>query len=141
MKVSDILQVKGNYVFSSTSLLSVYEAIKIMGDKNIGALMIIEEEKLIGILSERDYARKVILLGKSSRNTLVKDIMTSNVITVTPEDTIEKCMRIMSENNFRHLPVLNNNIPIGMISISDVVSAIIKNQKETIDYLQSYISQ
>lgn len=141
MKVSDILHVKGSQVFSSTGELSVYEAIKIMGEKNIGALMIIEEEKLIGILSERDYARKVILLGKSSRNTLVKEIMTANVITVSPQDSIEKCMELMSGKNFRHLPVLNNNLPIGMISISDVVTAIIANQKDIIDHLQRYISQ
>lgn len=141
MKVSNILEVKGRKVFASTGEINVYEAVRIMGEKNIGALMIIEDNKLIGIFSERDYARKIILVGKSSRTTLVKEIMTRKVITITPDDSIEKCMELMSERNFRHLPIIENNIVIGMISISDVVTAIIAMQKETITYLQNYISQ
>lgn len=141
MKVSDILKGKSNNVFSVTGAVSVYEAIKIMGEKNIGALLVMEQEKLTGILSERDYARKIVLKGKSSRETLVKDIMTEHVLTVTAEDTIEKCMSIMSEKHIRHLPVVENDRVLGMISIGDVVNGIIESQKETIAHLQSYISQ
>ena len=141
MKVSDILQVKGNNIYSVASLLSVYDAIKVMGEKNIGALLVMEEGKLHGIISERDYARKVVLKGKISRETTVKEIMTEQVITVTPDDTIEKCMELMSEKHFRHLPVVKEGKVLGMISIGDVVNAIIASQKETIAHLQQYISQ
>ncbi|HMK04049.1 MAG TPA: CBS domain-containing protein [Ferruginibacter sp.] len=141
MKVSKILQIKGSKVFSVTGQVSVYEAIKTMGEKNIGAILVMEEEKLTGILSERDYARKIVLKGKSSRETLVKEIMTENVLTVTGEDTIDKCMAIMTEKHIRHLPVMENDKVIGMISIGDVVNAIIESQKETIAHLQNYISQ
>lgn len=141
MKVSDILKVKGSHVYAVTGDVSVYEAIKIMGEKNIGALMVIEGDRLKGILSERDYARKIVLKGKSSRETQVKDIMTGNVITVTPGDTIEKCMELMSANHFRHLPIMDEDKAVGMISIGDVVNAIIESQKETIEQLKNYISQ
>ena len=141
MKVSDILKVKGNKVYSVTGQVSVYEAIKEMSEKNIGAILVIEDEKLKGILSERDYARKIVLKGKLSRETLVNEIMTENVLTVTAEDTIEKCMATMTEKHIRHLPVVENNKVLGMISIGDVVNGIIESQKETIAHLQSYISQ
>ena len=141
MKVSNILQVKGNKVYSVTGEVSVFEAIKEMSEKNIGAILVIEGEKLKGILSERDYARKIVLKGKLSRETLVKDIMTENVLTVTTEDTIEKCMAIMSEKHIRHLPVVENDRVLGMISIGDVVNGIIETQKETIAHLQNYITQ
>ncbi|HMI79565.1 MAG TPA: CBS domain-containing protein [Ferruginibacter sp.] len=141
MKVSNILRIKGSKVYSVTGQVSVYEAIKSMGEKNIGAILVMEEEKLTGILSERDYARKIVLKGKSSRETLVKEIMTENVLTVTGEDTIEKCMAIMTEKHIRHLPVVENDKVLGMISIGDVVNAIIESQKETIAHLQNYISQ
>ena len=141
MKVSDILQVKENHIFAVTGGIDVYEAIRIMGEKNIGALMVMEEEKLTGILSERDYARKIVLKGKSSRTTLVKEIMTEKVITVTPDDQIEKCMELMTEKHIRHLPIVNEGKVVGMISIGDVVNAIIETQKTTIAHLQNYISQ
>jgi CBS domain-containing protein len=141
MKVSDILQVKGNIIFSVTGEITVYEAIKIMGEKNIGALMVMEEDELMGILSERDYARKIVLKGKLSRETLVKEIMTAQVITVSPDDHIEKCMELMSEKHIRHLPIVENRKVLGMISIGDVVNAIIESQKETIEHLKNYISQ
>ena len=141
MKVSDIIKVKGNKVYSVTGQVSVYEAIKEMSEKNIGAILVIEDEKLKGILSERDYARKIVLKGKLSRETLVNEIMTENVLTVTAEDTIEKCMATMTEKHIRHLPVVENNKVLGMISIGDVVNGIIESQKETIAHLQSYISQ
>lgn len=141
MKVSDILQSKGSSVYSITGNVTVYDALKIMGEKNIGALLVMESEHLKGIISERDYARKIILKGKSSQDTQVSDIMTANVITVLPEDTIEKCMELMSGRHIRHLPVVENDKVLGVISITDVVTAIIESQKETIKHLQNYISQ
>lgn len=141
MKVSDILQAKGSNVYSITSDLSVYNALKIMGEKNVGALLVIEDEQLLGIISERDYARKIILKGKTSQETLVKEIMTEKVISVAPDDNIEKCMEFMSEKHIRHLPVIKNDKVTGIISITDVVTAIIASQKETISLLHDYISQ
>ena len=141
MKVAEILQTKGSKVFSITSDITVYEALKAMGEKNIGALLVIEGQQLMGIISERDYARKIILKGKSSHDTLVKEIMTENVISISPEDSIEKCMELMSERHIRHLPVIKDGIVTGIISITDVVTAIIASQKETISYLHNYISQ
>ncbi|MEJ7586658.1 MAG: CBS domain-containing protein [Ferruginibacter sp.] len=141
MKVSDILQSKGSNVYSITSGISVYAALKVMGEKNVGALLVIENEKLLGIISERDYARKIILKGKTSHDTLVKEIMTEKVISVTPDDNIEKCMEFMSEKHIRHLPVVKEDKVTGIISITDVVTAIIATQKETISLLHDYISQ
>lgn len=141
MKVAEILQAKGTKVFSITSDYTVYDALKAMGEKNIGALLVIEHQQLIGIISERDYARKIILKGKSSHDTLVKEIMTKEVISVSPIDNIDKCMELMSERHIRHLPVMQDGIVTGIISITDVVSAIIESQKETITLLHNYISQ
>ncbi|MEP7107891.1 MAG: CBS domain-containing protein [Ferruginibacter sp.] len=141
MKVSDILQAKGSNVYSITSGLTVYEALKSMGEKNVGALLVIEDDKLLGIISERDYARKIILKGKTSHDTLVKEIMTEKVISVGPDDNIEKCMELMSEKKVRHLPVIKDEKVTGIISITDVVTAIIASQKETISLLHDYISQ
>jgi CBS domain-containing protein len=141
MKVADILQSKGNFVFSITANASVYDALKIMAEKNIGALMIIEEDKLIGIFSERDYARKIVLQGKASHDTLVSEIMTPQVLTVSSVDSLEQCMNLMSKNRVRHLPVVDAEKVVGIISISDVVTAIIQSQQETIKHLQNYISQ
>jgi CBS domain-containing protein len=141
MKVTDILQSKGNFVFSITANASVYDALKIMAEKNIGALMIIEEDKLMGIFSERDYARKIVLQGKASHDTLVGEIMTPQVLTVSAIDSLEHCMNLMSKNRIRHLPVVDAEKVVGIISISDVVTAIIQSQQETIKHLQNYISQ
>ena len=141
MKVAEILQTKGSKVFSITSDITVYEALKAMGERNIGALLVIEDQQLMGIISERDYARKIILKGKSSHDTLVKEIMTEKVISISPEDNIDKCMELMSERHIRHLPVMKDGIVTGIISITDVVTAIIASQKETISYLHNYISQ
>jgi CBS domain-containing protein len=141
MKVSDILKAKGNIViFSVTGDVSVYEAVKIMGEKNIGALVVMENNELKGIISERDYARKIVLKGKLSRETLVKEIMTEQVITVTPEDSIDKCMELMSQKHIRHLPIIDDTKVVSMISIGDVVNAIIESQKETIEQLKNYIT-
>ena len=141
MKVSDILSSKGSKVFSVTENITVYDALKIMNEKNIGALLVMDDERLEGIISERDYARKIVLKGKSSQETTVKEIMTKEVITVLPEDDIEKCMGLMSGRHIRHLPVMKDDKVLGVISITDVVTAIIELQKNTISHLQNYISQ
>ncbi|MDB5278508.1 CBS domain-containing protein [Ferruginibacter paludis] len=141
LKVADILKNKGKNVYSVTPDTSVYDALTIMGQKNIGALMVIEGEKLKGIFSERDYARKVVLVNRTSRETMISEIMTTNVITVSSSDSIDHCMELMSGKKIRHLPVSDNGSVAGLISISDVVTAIIESQKETISYLHNYISQ
>ena len=141
MKVSDILKAKGNNVYSVTDNITVYEALKIMGEKNVGALLVMDDGHLKGIISERDYARKIILKGKFSRETLVKEIMTEKVITVLPEDNIEKCMGLMSGRRIRHLPVMKDDKVLGIVSITDVVTAIIEMQNDTITQLENYISQ
>jgi len=140
MKVSDILQSKGNNVYSVKDDITVYEALKIMDEKNVGALLVMEDQRLKGIISERDYARKIVLKGKSSQETTVKEIMAEKVITVLPEDDIEKCMGLMSGRKIRHLPVMKDDKVVGVISITDVVTAIIESQKHTIAQLENYIS-
>lgn len=140
MTVNQILSTKGDYVYSIVSTISVYDAIKVMGEKNVGAILIIEDDQLKGILSERDYARKIVLKGKSSKNTLVNEIMVSNVITVQPTDDLDYCMELMISRRIRHLPVVENDKVIGLISIGDVVKSIIEKQKETIQLLDSYIN-
>ena len=141
LSVNDILKNKSSQVFSIQPGISVYEAIRVMGEKNIGALLVIENEQLKGILSERDYARKIVLKNRKSTETLVSEIMTEKVITVSPTDSIEHCMSTMSENKIRHLPVVDNEKVVGIISIGDVVTAIIHVQQETINHLKNYISQ
>lgn len=141
MTVNQILSRKGKEVFSVPSTITVYEALVVMSEKNIGAILIIEDTILKGILSERDYARKIALKAKSSKKTFVHEIMEENVVTVKPTDNLEYCMELMDTKRVRHLPVKENNIIIGIISISDVVKAIIEMQKETIKHLDSYISQ
>jgi CBS domain-containing protein len=141
MTVNQILIAKGKEVHSVISTVTVYEALKTIGEKNIGALLIIEDGVLKGIVSERDYARKIALKNKSSKETLVHEIMERNVVTVSPTDTIDYCMELMSSKRVRHLPVVENNRVIGIVSIGDVVKATIEKQKETIEYLHNYISQ
>lgn len=141
MSISKILAAKGFKVFSVTSNATVYEALELMGEKNIGALLVIDNEKLTGILSEKDYARKIILKGKTSQDSRVSEIMTPNPITINPNTHIDRCMEIMSEKHIRHLPVVENDKVVGMISIGDVVSQIITTQKETINHLHQYINQ
>ena len=140
MTVNQILSTKGKEVFSIVSTITVYEALKVMGEKNIGAVLIIEEDVLKGVLSERDYARKIVLKDKSSKKTHVNEIMETEVFTVKPSDNLDFCMDLMTARRIRHLPVLENNAVIGIISIGDVVKAIIEVQKETIQHLDSYIS-
>ena len=119
----------------------VYEALQMMADKNVGALMVMHGGKVVGVISERDYARKIILLGKSSKETLVREIMTSPVIYTTPEETIEHCMALMTAKHIRHLLVVDDEKPVGMISMGDLVKAIIGSQKELIRQLENYIQE
>ncbi len=141
MTVNQILSTKGKGVFSIVSTITVFEALRVMGEKNIGAVLVIEEGDLMGILSERDYARKIVLKDKSSKKTPVHEIMEREVITVSPSDNLDYCMELMSKKRIRHLPVIENEVIIGLVSIGDVVKAIIQVQKETIKHLDSYISQ
>jgi len=137
--VKEMLAAKGTGVVSIAPNETVYNAIKLLSEKNIGALPVINGEKLVGILSERDYARRVILKGKSSKDTLVSEIMSDNVLVVKPEMSNEECMALMSEKFLRHLPVVENDRVVGMISIGDVVKVIISEQNFTINNLQQYI--
>ncbi len=138
--VGSVLKHKGSEVWSVTPDQTVYEAIERMADKAVGALLVIWDGKLVGIISERDYARKVILKGRSSRTTLVRDIMTSPVIFVTPRQAVDECMDIMTRNRIRHLPILENEKMLGIISIGDLVKWVVTEQEETIEHLQNYIS-
>ena len=141
MTVNQILSTKGKEVYSVLSTNTVYEALAVMSEKNIGAILVIEDTVLKGILSERDYARKIVLKAKSSKKALVHEIMETDVVTVKLSDNLESCMELMNAKRVRHLPVIENNIVIGIISISDVVKAIIEKQKDTIQHLNSYITQ
>lgn len=138
--VRNILQAKGNTVFSISPFTSVYSALETMVEKNVSSLLVMENEKLIGIFTERDYARKVILKGKFSRETPIGDIMSDNVITVTPDSTIDDCMQLMTGKFIRHLPVLENDKVVGLVSIGDLVKFIIEEQKFIIENMGNYIA-
>ncbi len=141
MKIRQILQGKSiNALFSVGSGETVLGALKLMAEKNIGAVLVVDNDELTGIFSERDYARKIVLKGRHSDDTLVRDVMTPNVITIEPEQRLEDCMQIMSDKHIRHLPVMESGKLIGIISINDVVTAIMRDQKTRIDSLESYIS-
>jgi len=137
--VGSMLRHKGSDIFWLSPEATVYEAVAMMADKGVGALLVIAAGKLAGIVSERDYARKVILKGKHSHEILVKEIMTSPVFTVTPEHSIEDCMRVITTHRIRHLPVMDGDALKGMISIGDVVRSIISAQAHTIEQLSGYI--
>jgi len=140
-KVAHILDKKGSDVWSIAPTASVLDALKLMADKQVGALVVIDEERLVGIISERDYARKVILLGRDSTNARVADIMTSTVITIEPETPVEICMELMYANRIRHLPVLDTDEHLaGVVSIGDVVGAVIDKQGSMIEQLERYIT-
>ncbi|MCG8603445.1 CBS domain-containing protein [bacterium] len=138
--VNQLLESKGHTVWTITPDARVLEALKLMADQNVGALLVVEGEKLAGIFSERDYARKVILKGKSSREIPVKEIMSTQVVFVRPNQTIDECMALMTEKRIRHLPVLQSGKLTGLISIGDVVKAVISEQEFIIHQLENYIS-
>jgi CBS domain-containing protein len=138
--VGGILAQKVSTVWSIAPTAMIFDAIALMADKNIGALPVVENDKLIGIISERDYTRKVILKGKSSKETRVHEIMTQQVVTANPGDTVVDCMRVMTEKRVRHLPVMEEGKMTGMLSIGDVVKWLISAQAATIDNLEQYIS-
>lgn len=137
--VRSILQGKGDTVFSITPFHSVYNALEIMVEKNVSSLVVMENDKLIGIFTERDYARKVILKGKASRETPVGDIMSGNVLTVNSDNSIDDCMLIMTNKFIRHLPVVDDGKLVGLVSIGDVVKFIIEEQKFIIENMEHYI--
>ena len=138
--IHEILHNKGSNVWSISPDTLVYDAIALMADKNIGALLVVDHGQLVGILSERDYTRKIALKGKSSKQTRVKEILSGQVIRVSPAHTVEDCMRLMTDHRIRHLPVLDGDKIMGIISIGDLVNWIISTQTTTINQLQTYIS-
>jgi CBS domain-containing protein len=138
--ISAILNRKGSEVWCVAPGQSVYEAIEMMADKAVGVLLVISDDKLVGIISERDYARKVVLRGRSSKATRIEEIMTSPVIFVTPKHTVDDCMVVMTNHRIRHLPVMENNRLVGIISIGDLVKWIISQQDERIQQLETYIT-
>ena len=139
--VAEILRSKPEQaVHTITPSASVFDAVKLMAEKSIGALLVMEDLKIDGIITERDYARKIVLMGRSSKETPVRDIMTAPVMYVRPDQTNEECMALMTDNRVRHLPVIDNGKLIGLISIGDLVKDIISEQKFIIDQLEHYIS-
>ncbi|MGD0707254.1 MAG: CBS domain-containing protein [Anaerolineaceae bacterium] len=134
--VRHILERKGNAIWSVAPETTVYEALQLMAQKDIGTVLVMESDRLIGIMSERDYARKVILLGRSSKETKVKEIMSTEISTIQPDQTLDEAMALMSIRHIRHLPVLSKDKVVGVISIIDVVRGIIARQRETIQFYE-----
>ena len=137
--ISTLLHHKGSTVWDITPEATVFDAIQLMADKNVGALPVVSKGRLMGIFTERDYTRKIALAGKTSKQTFVSEILSPDVITVTPNDSVEECMRLMTEHRIRHLPVLQNGELVGIISIGDLVNWIISTQDATIEQMESYI--
>jgi CBS domain-containing protein len=138
--VNQLLKVKGGEIFSLAPTDSVLRAIEIMATRHVGALLVMSQDRLLGIISERDYARKVILKNRSSHDTPVGDIMTADPVTVSPDATVHRCMEMMTEGRFRHLPVLEKGRVVGMLSIGDLVKAVIEDQSQKIEQLERYIA-
>lgn len=138
--VSQLLQMKGHQIYAVAPTDSVYEAVRRMSEFGVGALIVLDGETLAGIVSERDYARKVVLQGRQSKETPVADIMTRGVITAAPNQTVRDCMKLMTERKIRHLPVVDGQRVIGMLSIGDLVKQIITTQQAQIEQLQNYIA-
>jgi CBS domain-containing protein len=138
--VRHLLQEKGSQIWSIAPQATVFQALELMATKNIGAVLVIENEKVVGMITERDYARKLVLKGRGSRTTTVGELMTRDVLYVGPDDTIEGCMAIMTDKRFRHLPVMENGKLTGIVSIGDVVKAIISDREFRIRELERYIT-
>lgn len=138
--VKEILQYKGSRVWAVNPADTVLQALGIMAEREIGAVLVLEEGRLVGILSERDYARRVVLVGRSSRDSAIRDVMTRNLITVTPEQKIDDCLALMTNARVRHLPVIDDERVVGLISIGDLVRARIEEQVQVIEHLQQYIA-
>jgi CBS domain-containing protein len=140
LTAKDILKDKGRAVWSVKPTDSVLQALGVMAEHDIGAVLVMDDDKLVGVLSERDYARKVVLAGRSSKDSPVKDVMTVHVVCVAPERTIDECMALMTSKRLRHLPVLDHKRVVGIVSIGDLVKATIDDQQFTITQLQMYIA-
>ena len=138
--ISEILHHKGAHSWTVSPETTVFDAIQLMADKNVGALLVTEGDRLVGIISERDYTRKVVLKGKASKLTAVREILSGHVIHVTPAHTVEDCLRLMNDHRIRHLPVLEGERVVGVVSIGDLVKWIISAQTTTINQLQTYIA-
>jgi CBS domain-containing protein len=138
--IDSLLTQKSSTIWSVPPNVMVFDAIRLMSEKNIGALLVMEGERLVGMLSERDYTRKIILRGKSSKTTPVREIISTRVISVSPDSSVEECMRLMTDNRIRHLPVLDGNRVIGIVSIGDLVNWIISAQGVAISQMEDYIS-
>jgi len=138
--VQHLLETKGGNIISIPGDASVFDAIKLMADRAVGSLLIMDGDRLLGIVTERDYARKVILKGRSSESTRVEEIMSTNVLTASPRESVNHCMQTMTERRIRHLPVVEDGRVIGLISIGDLVQAIIQDQQAEIQHLEQYIS-
>lgn len=138
--VRDILINKGDDVWTTAPQCSVYDAIGLMGEKNLGALVVVEDGEVLGIISERDYSRKVVLQGRTSRDTLVGEIISRPAITVTRADSIETCMKLMTSRRIRHLPVVEDGRLVGLVSMGDLVNWVMQSQRHTIQQLHGYIS-
>jgi CBS domain-containing protein len=139
-KVKELLSEKNGQVWSISPDATVLDAITMMAEKNVGALLVLQDGRLAGILSERDYARRVILAGRSSRNTSVSEIMSSRIVCVDPDKTVEECMAVMTDKRIRHLPVMEGRELLGVVSIGDLVKAVIAEQKFVIEQLENYIT-
>ena len=140
IQISEILAQKGGAVWSVSPEVTVLEAIRMMAEKNVGALLVTKGNDLVGVLSERDYTRKVVLKGRSSKDTPVRDIISGKVVSVSPDHTVEECMRLMTEHRIRHLPVVEGAKILGVISIGDLVNSIISHQTSAIQQLEAYIT-
>ncbi|MGA2226281.1 MAG: CBS domain-containing protein [Syntrophobacteraceae bacterium] len=137
--VRDILRDKGTAVYSISPDASVYDALRLMAEKNVGSLLVLEGDRMAGMISERDYARKIVLMDKLSRETKVKEIMTTEVLTVTPDTDLDDCMELITDKRVRHLPVVENDRVLGIVSIGDIVKGIIDHKESVIEQLESYI--
>lgn len=138
--ISTLLKNKGREVYTIGPSTTVFDALAMMADRRVGALLVVEDNRLLGVVSERDYARKVILQGRSSRDTQVSEIMTPDLITVTPKDTVDRCMKLMTAERIRHLPVLEGGQIVGIVSLGDLVKSIIGAQEAEIQHLHAYIA-